>query len=158
MIFFKRSKTLNSLQESRLFDETSFYPRFIKDLMNCNEQVIIECPFIAHSRMEILTPIFKKIIAKGVKTQIITRHPSDYDESFRYYATEEILKCSELGVNIILERGNHHRKLAIIDKNILWEGSLNILSQNHSKEVMRRTNRKESVLEMISFLNLDKII
>ncbi len=31
-----------------------------------------------------------------------------------------------------------HRKLAVIDANIVWEGSLNILSQARSAEFMRR--------------------
>ena len=42
----------------------------------------------------------------------------------------------ELDVTVLMTVG-HHRKIAIVD-DILYEGSLNILSQNDSCELMRR--------------------
>ncbi len=98
------------------------------------------------------------VVIKGVKIHIITRHPSEHDEHFCYQATEEILKCSELGINVILLKGNHHRKLAILDRTTLWEGSLNILSQSSSKEIMRRIDSQHSALKMYNFLSLTNLM
>ncbi len=159
MIFFWNKKhTFNNLEESKLFDETSFYKQFIADLLNCKKEVIIESPYITSSRMELLTPIFKKLVDKGIKIHIITRDPIEHDEHIQHQATNEILNCCEIGVNITLLRGNHHRKLAIIDREIVWEGSLNILSQNCSREIMRRTKNKNTALEMFNFLDLSEFI
>jgi phosphatidylserine/phosphatidylglycerophosphate/cardiolipin synthase-like enzyme len=159
MIFFwNKKQTLNNLEASKLFDETSFYKQFIADLLNCKKEVIIESPYITSSRMELLTPIIKKLVDKGIKIHIITRDPIEHDEHMQHQATAEILNCSEIGVNITLLRGNHHRKLAIIDRKILWEGSLNILSQNNSREIMRRIEKKALAIEMLSFLNLQKVV
>src|SRR3989338_3194000 len=126
--FFKKKKTLNSLRQSILFDETTFYPNFIKDLYVCKKEIIIESPYITPARTEKLMPIFQELLYKGVNIHIITRDPVEHDENIRYQATDTILNCSEIVINIILLKGNHHRKLAIIDRSILWEGSLNILS------------------------------
>jgi len=63
-----------------------------------------------------------------------------------------------MGVQVLLCTGNHHRKLAILDRNILWEGSLNILSQRHSREIMRRIENEELSLEMFNFLKLQKFL
>ncbi len=60
----------------------------------------------------------------------------------------------ELGINIIMLNGFHHRKLAMIDRNILWEGSLNILSQTKSLEIMRRMENKELTEQMLKFLSI----
>lgn len=85
---------------------------------------------------------------------IVTRDPSDHDDEYmRDQAVNEILRSKEMGVNITLLKGYHHRKLAIIDKKILWEGSLNILSQNKSKEVMRRIESSQLALEVLKFVN-----
>jgi hypothetical protein len=54
--------------------------------------------------------------------------------------------------------GNHHRKLAILDKKILWEGSLNILSQIYSREIMRRIDNQDLTLEMFNFLKFYRFI
>ncbi len=45
--------------------------------------------------------------------------------------------------------GNFHRKLAVIDRTILWEGSLNILSQNRSQKVMSRIEKLQFQLRFI---------
>lgn len=108
--------------------------------------------------MEKLTPIFKELLSRKVKVHIITRDPSELDEPSRYQATDEILKYSEMGLNILLLNGHHHRKIAIIDRCILWEGSLNILSHCRSKEIMRRIKGVNSAIQMFNFLRLDEFI
>ncbi len=76
----------------------------------------------------------------------------EHDEIMRYQATEEILTCKEMGVDIVLIPGYQHRKLAIIDDCVLWEGSLNILSQNISREFMRRILSESEVKKIKKFL------
>jgi hypothetical protein len=60
-----------------------------------------------------------------------------------------------MGVEI-LYTGNHHRKLAIVNRKILYEGSLNILSQSDSCEVMRRIESTGLAEQMIRFIGLKK--
>ena len=69
-----------------------------------------------------------------------------------------IASCEEIGVDVLLSSSNHHRKLAILDRRILYEGSLNILSQSNSREIMRRIFEKAVVMQMFSFLELNKVI
>lgn len=154
---FKNSS--NSLVNSTLFDENSFYKAFVRDLNHCQEEVIIESPFITASRMELLYPMFEELLSKGISVTILTRDPIEHEEEYlRNQATNEILHSIELGINIILLKGYHHRKLAFLDRRILWEGSLNILSQGKSKEIMRRIEGKEIVKQMFKFLKLGKLL
>jgi len=43
-------------------------------------------------------------------------------------------------------------------RKILWEGSLNILSQNQSREIMRRIENEQITLETFNFLKLEKFL
>ncbi len=141
--------------QSSLFNEKTFYKQFLKDLEMAQKEVFIECPYLTASRMEMFYPVFQRLLSKKIKIKIITRDPSDHDDEYmRHQAANEILRSKELGVNITLLKGYHHRKLAIIDKKILWEGSLNILSQNNSKEIMRRLESPDEIEKMLNFLNL----
>ena len=77
--------------------------------------------------------------------------------------SEEVITYFEcLRVQVFLaenkEKKLFHRKLAIIDRKILWEGSLNILSQNHSRELMRRIENEEITVETFNFLGLKKFL
>lgn len=137
---------------SKLFNEKTFYAQFLKDMESCQKEIIIESPYITASRMEILTPVFQRLLNERRKIIIITRDPSEHEEYLKHQSTNEILACEDLGVEIFLEKGFHHRKLAILDRKILWEGSLNILSYSHSKEIMRRIDNEVEAKQMLSFL------
>jgi len=135
----KHSKSLSpDLINSKLFDERSFYNAFIHDLRHSKTEVIIESPYITCRRVNQLLPILKKLIKHGVKITINTRNPNHHDNFLctQAYKSFDILKS--IGVRIVTFNNYHHRKIAVIDGKILYEGSLNILSQYNSKEIMRR--------------------
>ena len=146
------------VEESHLFDESDFYQHFIKDLLEAKSEVIIDSPFITTERVRSFTPIFKHLIDKGIKIFVLTRQPKEHDSGIKYQAENEIKNFEDMGIIVLPFIGHIHRKLAIIDRNILWEGSLNILSQRSSQEIMRRFVGKETAQQMITFLRLDKNI
>jgi|SRR5258706_6634519 len=150
--FFKKTFS------SKLFTHENFYKKFILDLRNCRSEVIIESPYITASRMESFYPILIELISRKVQVHIVTRDPVDHDDEYmRNQATNEVLHCMELGIKVVLLKGYHHRKIAILDRSILWEGSLNILSYSYSQEIMRRIEDKDSANQMFNFLKLGEI-
>lgn len=159
MISLFNFRKVKPLETSSLHTENDFYENFLKDLRTCNNEVIIESPYITSNRMEYLLPVFQTLLKKGIKIHLITRDPAEHEiEDFRHQATNELLSCKEMGINIVLMSGFHHRKLAIIDRAILWEGSLNILSHSQSMEMMRRIEGSQSACEMFNFLRLERVI
>lgn len=52
----------------------------------------------------------------------------------------------------------YHRKLAIIDREIIYEGSLNIFSCRNSCKVMRRTTSALEAEMLIDFISLNKFM
>jgi len=88
----------------------------------------------------------------------MTRDPKEHDEGMEYQSENSIKTFEVMGVQVLLCVSNHHRKLAILDRKILWEGSLNILSQAFSREIMRRIENEELSLEMFNFLKFNKFI
>ena len=143
---------------SQLFDETTFYNQFISDLKRCQSEVIIESPFITSKRINTYWPIFRKLYDRGVRIYIITRDPKEHNQRYEIQSEVEIRKLEVLGIQVFLCKGNHHRKLAIIDREILWEGSLNILSQIHSREFMHRLEGHGFANDVFKFLKFGKYI
>lgn len=146
------------MDNSSLHDEKTFYQTFLRDLEDCIEEVIIESPFITTVRMGTFDRIFKELLEKGVKIYIITRDPIEHEDFMEPQSEDAITWCEKMGIQVLLCTGNHHRKLAILDKKILYEGSLNILSQTNSREIMRRIENKEITLKMFDFLKLGKFL
>jgi len=157
--FFKKKQPhVQALLTSEIFDEKRFYKKFITDLYSSQNEVIIESPYITSSRMKILLPVFESLIEKNVNVYVVTREPSEHNETLGLQSEAVIQIFEEMGVQVLLCKGNHHRKLAIIDREILWEGSLNILSQTNSREIMRRIPEKAVVKQVFDFFKLSKIL
>ncbi len=146
------------MDKSSLFDEKTFYQTFLHDVDHCQSEVIIESPFITSERMGTFDRIFQKLLQRNVKIYIFTRNPKEHDEFMEPQSEDAIRWCETVGIQVLLCLGNHHRKLAILDRRILYEGSLNILSQSHSREIMRRIDDERISKEMFDFLKLDKFL
>jgi len=74
---------------------------------------------------------------------------------FDMQAQDAVGSMQQMGIRV-LYTGGHHRKLVVIDRRVLYEGSLNVLSQNNSCEVMRRIESEELAKEMVGFVGLGK--
>jgi len=144
------------MNNSSLFDNNTFYKAFERDLKHAKQSVIIESPFITRRRMEHLLPILKKLRRKGVRIVVNTRSPEEHNEEYAIQAENAVASMQDIGIKV-LYTVKHHRKLTIIDEEILWEGSLNILSQGDSCEIMRRTFSDSLALQMLHFTKLDKL-
>ena len=144
-----------SLTPSRLYDQTSFYNAFLRDLGRAKTLLIIESPFITKKRIDLILPALSKLRAKGVRVIINTKPFEEHEPSYQSKAMWAVKVMQDLGIEVLMT-GGHHRKLAIIDDSTLWEGSLNILSQNDSCEVMRRINSDIAVKEMLWFTGIKK--
>jgi phosphatidylserine/phosphatidylglycerophosphate/cardiolipin synthase-like enzyme len=107
--------------------------------------------------MNMLKPVFERLVNKGVEVYIITRDPHEHDGMMFEHSEAGIRYFEVLGPQVLLVKGGHHRKLAMIDRKILYEGSLNILSQSYSREFMRRIESRELTEKMFRFLNFDSL-
>ena len=132
---------------SKLHDEKTFYQTFLQDLEKCKDEVIIESPYITSKRMRTFDRIFKKLLKRKVKISIITRDPKEHESGMEIQSENAMQWCETAGIQVLLCIGNHHRKLAILDRKILWEGSLKLLTMGKRYiKVYRR-----SVLSLLSY-------
>lgn len=146
----------HALISSRLYDERSFYYAFTKDLSKANRFALIESPFLTVKRARDFVSIIKRLDGSGVKVRINTREPRHHTPLLRQEAWTAIGLLQKAGATVYLCNDLRHRKFAVIDNIILWEGSLNILSQGNSREVMRRTSSPQLCKQMIDFTKANR--
>ena len=153
-----RSSRPIDLLTSKLLNEETFYSNFLEDIDDCFSELVIESPFVTSRRLDQLSPMFKKLKDRKVRVIINTRDPLEQDEvHWRDETHKSIANLQRIGVQVLYTDG-HHRKLAIIDRHILYEGSLNVLSQNNSCEVMRRIESTQLAWQMVRFIEIDKFL
>ena len=144
--------------QSSLFNHETFDAPFLQDVRNCRHSLIIESPFIRIKRVNRLMPVLRKLRKQGVRIVINTRNPIEHDDrDYQIQAAQAVAELQSVGVDV-LYTVRHHRKLAIIDSNIIWEGSLNILSYYDSCEIMRRITSEVEAETLINFIGLQKYL
>lgn len=153
-LFSNKTASGSDLLLSQLYDESTFYQAFNQDVARAKHSVTIESPFLTIKRARAIAPILKKLRRRKVSVTINTRLPRHHTPKLQFEAEEAITILKNAGVKVYVCRDLRHRKLAIIDDTILWEGSLNILSQNNSREVMRRIDSAKLCKQMIRFTRL----
>lgn len=153
-LFTPRSVCSHGLPSSRLYDEAKFYSAFKYDVKQAQQEVIIESPFLTVNRVEQLLPTLKRLRKRGVRVRIYTRHPKHHTPRLRRQANGAIDLLESSKIKVVCCHDLRHRKTAIIDEDVLWEGSLNILSQSRSREVMRRSVSSDMCRQMIKFAGL----
>jgi phosphatidylserine/phosphatidylglycerophosphate/cardiolipin synthase-like enzyme len=99
---------------------------FAKDLQSAQSSVIIESPFITAKRMNELLPILRKLRQRGVRIAVNTRNPAEHDYEYGRQATYAVQAMQEMDI-MVLYTVKHHRKLAIIDNETLWEGNFQFI-------------------------------
>lgn len=142
------------------FSAADFWPAFQKDLTKAQARVIIQSPFITSRRVMMLQSYLSSLLIRNVRLCLFLQAPSRRQDhppgqrlSPRDRAQEEdaanmIHWLQQQGAHLNL-RPRIHEKIAIIDKSILWEGSLNILSHKDTEERMRRIKSQREVRKAI---------
>ena len=148
------AQKLRDLKKLNLFNEKTFYKEFVKDMLNAKKEIIIYSPFVTKYRSEFFSKTFESLQRRNICVFIFTRPLVEQDYLMRTEIQCALKEYEELGASIIYLPGHIHAKMAVIDREILWEGSMNILSQRESKEIMRRTADEDMALQMMGYLEL----
>ncbi len=139
-----------------LYNEKTFYQAFSRDLLAAEKEVVIYSPFISKYRSEYFRRVFEQLKHRNIAVFIFTRSIEDHELLMRSEIKAALRDYEELGACIIPLPGLIHAKTAIIDRKILWDGSLNILSQRQSREMMRRTEDEDMTKQVMEHLELNK--
>lgn len=112
-----------------------FYSAFQKDLKKSKSKVMISSPFTMPDATAKWEPILRELVAKDVEISVITKPASEKMNSRESELIHENLASF---VKEVREISKMHEKLAVLDGNVVWLGSLNILSHYRASEIMVR--------------------
>jgi len=135
--------------EEYFFDKDNYYKMFREDLINARNEVIISSPYISSSGTERLIRDLISMSNRSVSVKLITYPAEYYSDDIK----ERIeLLHSKLTVSGILIQYTEHisSKFAIIDREILWYGSMNLVSNIKDDDDEMRIVNKDITLSLIT--------
>jgi len=150
-----KAEKISESQAIDLYNENTFYKALTTDMLAAKKEVIIYSPFVSKYRTDFLKPTIEKLVDRNIDIFIFTRPIEEYENIIQPQIECTLKRLEELGVYIFYPGRYIHQKVAIVDREVLWEGSLNILSHRASNEMMRRTAHGESATQVMQYIGLN---
>lgn len=135
-------------QVNAIFDSESYNKVYEKDLQEANKEIIISSPGINKAKVKQLIMRLKERQEAGVSITIITLSPASYPESRAEKTKELIDDLKNVGITV-KEKEMMHEHFAIIDQEIVWYGSMNLLSREKEDDNLMRVVSKEIAQELM---------
>jgi len=130
-----------------IYDTGSFVPVMRTDILNARNEITIVSPFVRKRRVCEVLKWLREPLARGVRLKIHTRAHSACKQDDIAIARECIGDLSAAGCEVF-ERENIHQKFALIDRRIVWYGSVNFLSFGTAEESVMRLEAPEIANEL----------
>ncbi|MDN5308367.1 MAG: hypothetical protein PWP16_1730 [Eubacteriaceae bacterium] len=131
-----------------IYDKKSYQEVYIKDLAEANKNVVISSPGINEKKVKQLIVLMQKKQEDGISVMVLTLSPESYPEK-RVEKTRELIE-QIVGVGIkVIERQVMHEHYAVIDEEIVWYGSMNLLSGEKEDDNLMRVLSKDIAQELM---------
>ena len=134
-----------------IFSEGTFFPTFMADLEAAQRSAVIFSPFLTARGAGRLADHLRASIERGVAVRLVTNPPAPGGLFGDDGLVETIEELRKLGVAVDL-RAKMHEKIAFLDDEVVWAGSLNIMSHRDTSELMLRLPSRAAFEQIAAFV------
>lgn len=134
--------------ENAIYDMESYAEIYWRDIEEAISDVIISSPRLNNQKVNHLIALLGKRQELGVKVTIVTWHPDAYKygrDDVRMELMERLRKAG-FEIRLVEETCEHY---AVIDRNIVWYGSMNLLSKEDAEDNLMRVCSKDIAAELL---------
>ena len=144
---------LNQSDRRLLFDSDTYEQVFLEDLCNAQKQIVISCPSLNRYKVNWFIQTIKAAQLRGVKIYLSTWDADTYayGKSEARMALLELIH--EAGIFLIYQKEQCPR-YALIDKQTIWYGDLNLLGKADADSYMMRISEPQVAEKMLEELLL----
>lgn len=144
-----------------LFTEQDFYPAVMSDLFSASKSIVIFSAFMTTVGTTRWLAVLSKAMLQGTKVRIVTktldRQPRAggvNGEPVRRELSDLVQLMRKSGIAVDL-RSETHEKVIVVDERVVWNGSLNVLSQvkDSTREHMTRTEDVNYACEILALMS-----
>ena len=131
-----------------IYDIENYAEIYWKDLEEANSAVVVSSPRLNNQKVDRIIKILGKRRELGVKVTIVTWHPDAYKygkDDVRMELMERLRKAG-FEIRLVEESCEHY---AVIDNEIVWYGSVNLLSKEDAEDNLMRVCSKDIAAELL---------
>lgn len=135
-------------EANAIFDSDTYERVYRKDLIEAQKNIVISSPAISGIKVSQLIDLLKERLSQGVQITIVTWDPDSYGYGDSAYWMQLHDEMRQNGIYIkTAEDSCEH--FAIIDSEIIWYGSMNLLAKITAEDSMMRVESREIAAELM---------
>jgi phosphatidylserine/phosphatidylglycerophosphate/cardiolipin synthase-like enzyme len=131
-----------------IFDKDNFLPVFNQDINAIKKEILIVSPFVRKMRTLQMTKHLKAVLEKKVRVLIVTRPKEDFKPKDHATIQRTLDLLIDCGASVVF-KSNIHQKFAVMDKKVVWYGSINLLSYGSALESIMRIESYNIANELV---------
>lgn len=131
-----------------IYDIENYAETYWKDLEEANSAVVVSSPRLNNQKVDRIINMLGKRRELGVEVTIVTWHPDAYKygkDDVRMELMERLRKAG-FEIRLVEETCEHY---AVIDNEIVWYGSVNLLSKEDAEDNLMRVCSKDIAAELL---------
>ena len=131
-----------------IFDIDTYKEIYRKDILEAETEIIISSPAISSAKVEEMIRFLKPKQETGIKVLIVTWQPDyyGYGDSAYWRQLQEQMREAGFEMNLAEEYCSHY---CIIDREIVWYGSMNFLGKEDAEDNLMRVADKNIAAELL---------
>ncbi|MCD7808956.1 MAG: DEAD/DEAH box helicase family protein [Erysipelotrichaceae bacterium] len=137
------------IEANAIFDKDNYLDIYEKDLLNANNSIIISSLGLNEYKVNRFIGQMKDLQESGVKVTVLTLNHELYSKNRVLVTFNLIDKMKMVGINVIVSSDIHER-YAIIDNELVWYGSMNLLSREKEMDNLIRIIDKDIAQELLA--------
>jgi len=135
-------------EANSIFDSKTYKAIYEKDLLNAAKEIVISSPGLNVPKVKQLIRQMRRVQENGVGITVLTLEPESYPEA-RVDVTKQLVEeMVSVGMQVKL-MSQMHEHYAIVDREIVWYGSMNLLSSEKEEDNLMRVVSEEIVEELM---------
>ena len=131
-----------------IFDSESYLPVYEKDLMQARKSIYIASPGLNQNKVRRLIALVEERQTAGVIVTVITLPAESYPQT-RIEPTKALQAALTAAGIYVVPQPNLHTHFAVIDQEIVWYGSTNLLSRDKEGDSLMRICSRDVALELL---------
>ena len=131
-----------------IFDRESYLPVYEKDLMQAHKSIYIASPGLNKNKVRRLIALVEERQTAGVIVTVITQPAESYPQT-RAEPTKALQSALTAAGIYVVPQPDLHTHFAVIDQEVVWYGSTNLLSRDKEDDSLMRICSRDVALELL---------
>ena len=129
-------------------NEYDYQEVYKRDLLEAEKEIVISSPAISGPQVYELINLLRDKQTSGVRITIVTWEPDSYEygDTVYWMSLHEEMRQAGFYIKTVEDSCEH---FAIIDRELVWYGNMNLLAKGKLEDSMMRVNGKQIASELL---------